>query len=326
MGWAFASKSDVGTSGAAFLKIGPGARPEGMGEAFTGVADDVHSIYWNPSGLGLLKNPELVGMHMQYFQDIRYEFMAFAYPTESLGTWGFAVTNLYTGTLDKRTGDTDAPIGQFDGNDTAYWASYAYPITSRLSVGGNMKYIRQTLDTYSANAYAADGGILYDTDWNGVRLGCVVQNMGSRVKFVDESDPLPLTVRLGGSVPLLRKDLLLSTDLILPRDNQAGVALGGEYKRHLTKELAATFRSGYRTDTTVSGLSGISIGGGIEFGRVNFDFAWQPMGDLGNAYRYAIQIKFGDVGSVNESAPAHPRANLQKADAATYSTEPLFPL
>src|SRR4051812_24888171 len=85
--WAF-GKDQAGTSGAAFLKIGPGARPAAMGEAFTGVADDIHSIYWNPAGLSKLTMPELTGMHMQYFQSIQYEFAAFAYPTEKHGTWG----------------------------------------------------------------------------------------------------------------------------------------------------------------------------------------------------------------------------------------------
>jgi len=42
--------------------------------------------------------------------------------------------------------------------------SYAYPLTDRLSLGANGKYIRQTLDSLTANAYAMDGGILYDTD------------------------------------------------------------------------------------------------------------------------------------------------------------------
>src|ERR1700689_2585823 len=106
----FAGSDNVGTSGAEFLKIGPGARPVGMGEAFTGVADDIHAIYWNPAGLGTLKSPEMTGMHMQYFQNIQYEFAAFAYPTQRFGTFGFAVTNLHTDDIDRRTDDTDAPI------------------------------------------------------------------------------------------------------------------------------------------------------------------------------------------------------------------------
>src|ERR1035437_9224154 len=104
---ALPSDKNVGTSGAAFLKIGPGARPAGMGEAFTGVSDDIHAIYWNPAGLGTIKTPEITGMHMQYFQSIQYEFAAFAYPTKEHGTLGFAVTNLHTDNIERRTEDTD---------------------------------------------------------------------------------------------------------------------------------------------------------------------------------------------------------------------------
>ncbi len=38
-----------GTSNADFLKIGVGARPEAMGEAFIGVADDANAVFWNAS-------------------------------------------------------------------------------------------------------------------------------------------------------------------------------------------------------------------------------------------------------------------------------------
>src|ERR1039458_1672672 len=103
----WAASSNVGTSGAEFLKIGPGARAVGMGEAFTGVADDVDAIYWNPAGLGTLKHAEITGMHMQYFQSIQYEFAAFAYPTTDRGSWGFAVTNLHTDNIDRRAEDRD---------------------------------------------------------------------------------------------------------------------------------------------------------------------------------------------------------------------------
>ena len=39
--------TNVGTAGAQFLKIGPGARVDSLGGAFGGLADDVTSIYWN---------------------------------------------------------------------------------------------------------------------------------------------------------------------------------------------------------------------------------------------------------------------------------------
>ena len=43
--------TNVGTAGAQFLKIGPGARVDSLGGAFSAIANDVTTIYWNPAGL-----------------------------------------------------------------------------------------------------------------------------------------------------------------------------------------------------------------------------------------------------------------------------------
>ena len=42
-------QSNVGTTAAAFLDIGIGARSLSMGGAFTAVANDVTALYWNPA-------------------------------------------------------------------------------------------------------------------------------------------------------------------------------------------------------------------------------------------------------------------------------------
>ena len=289
---------NVGTSGAAFLKIAPSARPAGMGEAFTGVADDVSAVYWNPAGLGALKTTELTGMHMQYFQNIQYEFAAFARPTAH-GTWALSVANLHTDDIDRRTEDSDAPVGQFSASDSVYWLSYGRMLTSRLALGANLKYVRQSLDEATAQAWATDAGALYETGWRSLRLGASVQNVGTRVKFNNESDPLPLTFRLGASMPAsqerkILKHTLLSTDLLLPRDHEVGLALGTEYRRALSPALAFSVRGGYRTDSDVDGLKGVAAGGGMTFGRATVDFAWVPFGELGNSYRFGLHLKFGE--------------------------------
>ncbi len=49
-----------GNSTANFLLSGPGSRARGMGNAYTGVAADITSIYWNPAGLGQLTNREII--------------------------------------------------------------------------------------------------------------------------------------------------------------------------------------------------------------------------------------------------------------------------
>ena len=53
------AQSNVATTSAAFLEIGPGARSIGMGSAFVSVADDASSIYWNPAGIVNINKPEV---------------------------------------------------------------------------------------------------------------------------------------------------------------------------------------------------------------------------------------------------------------------------
>ena len=69
-----------GTTTANFLKIGAGARAIGMGEAFTGVSDDVTAVYWNPAGLGQLELTELSVMDNQWIEKISNLFLGYGIP------------------------------------------------------------------------------------------------------------------------------------------------------------------------------------------------------------------------------------------------------
>ncbi len=46
------TSADISNAAVLFLRIAPGARPAGMGEAFVAIADDATATHWNPAGLG----------------------------------------------------------------------------------------------------------------------------------------------------------------------------------------------------------------------------------------------------------------------------------
>ncbi len=46
------SYADISNAAVLFLRIAPGARAAGMGEAFVAIADDATATHWNPAGLG----------------------------------------------------------------------------------------------------------------------------------------------------------------------------------------------------------------------------------------------------------------------------------
>src|SRR4051812_8903200 len=76
----------AGTTSAAFLRLGFGARATAMGDAFTARPDDASATYWNPAGLSLLPSRELLAEHDLHVQDINVDRLAFVQPLGAAGS------------------------------------------------------------------------------------------------------------------------------------------------------------------------------------------------------------------------------------------------
>lgn len=290
--FAFMSKKDRGTAGAQFLKIGAGARAVGMGEAFSGIADDVSSIYWNPAGLSNLEKPVLEAMYSEWFQGMNYQFMAFAYPS-SVGTFGMSLSGFNVSNIEKRTEDTAEPLAEFGAQDAAYSIAYGRKVIENVSAGVNVKIIRQQIDDESAASFGADIGAFYKTPVDKLTCGLVVQNIGSEVKFIDEGDPLPVKIKLGFGYRLLADKLTVGLDVNAPNDNLLYASAGAEYTSKIIYDLSGSVRAGYKTGQETGGnIDGLATGAGLGYKNFNLNFAWVPYGDLGNTFRYSLAVKF----------------------------------
>lgn len=293
--------SHQGTSGAQFLKIGPSARAAAMGEAYSALCEDAYAVYYNPAGLGFLKETQAAAMHNAWFQDIRHDFGALAVPllawTDSrrerneFGTAAFALTSLGVSGIERRgVVETDQPTDTFGASDFAYALGYGVPLSPRLAAGASLKVVDQTLDTAHSTAFALDAGALYRKDKLSLAGG--VRNFGTAVKLGTGSDPMPFLL-FGGAAWRVKEPWTVSADLRLPRDHRLGLSLGTEYRRKFSEDLAGALRGGYNTSTTdADGLTGVSFGAGAAYGGVEFDFAWVPFGDLGDAFKYSLQVRF----------------------------------
>ena len=294
----FAASSEAGTSAAQFLKLGAGSKAGGVAEAYTAVADDVYSAYYNPAGLTRMPSPEFAAQHVSYFQDINYEFIAFAFPFDkqdgiSRQALALSIYNLSASGLETRTEDTLLASGLFDSSESAYAFSYAYRVKKNLGLGVTAKYIRERIDTESAGAAAMDAGLYYKPlEDKPLDIGFAVRNFGSKLNFGGGRDPLPLGGVLGFAytfMPGLKADI----DFVQYRDTDLIVAGGTEYSRDFKYDLSAALRLGYTThNKDVGGLKGIAAGAGLKYSRLSFDFAWVPFGDLGNTFRYTLSVRF----------------------------------
>lgn len=293
--------SGKGTSGAQFLKIAPGARAPAMGEAAAADCEDAYALYYNPAALGRLKRPEAALAHNSYFQGIRHDYGAFALPLLSwtnsprpgnaVGTLGFSVTSLSVGGIERRgVVETDSPSDTFGASDLAYTAGYGYALSEALALGGAVKAVEQTLDSAQASAFAADGGLLYGAGEFAAAAG--FRNMGGSIRLGKSPDPLPFLMYAGAAYRG-RGPLHLAVDMRVPSDHRVMLSLGAEYRRPVGPGLSAALRVGYNSaNTDPEGLTGLVAGAGLGRGNMGFDFAWVPFGDLGNTFRYSIQLKF----------------------------------
>jgi hypothetical protein len=212
------------------LTIPPGARPNGMGEAFVAVADDATAGWWNAGGLAFMKTRNLAFMHSQLVpdlvSDVYYEYLGYSSPAGDVGVWSASIIYLTYG----ESVATDAQgttLGYFDSWEGSLNASFAMQMGDNFGAGISMKFIR--VDYAPANfnqdgvdgtgtSFAVDLGTLYKFTGQRLNLGFSLTNMGPNIAFIDreQSDPLPFTGRLGAAwTPVADEisNLLLTFDL-----------------------------------------------------------------------------------------------------------------
>ena len=178
--------SFVGVRAAEFLTIPVGARAIAMGSAFSAVADDITSIWWNPAGLGFLEQKELMVTVVDYTLDLKYSYAAFATP---IGDGNVAVGGFfgYLDVPDMEITTVDQPDGTgsfFSAYDFQAGGSLAYNLSDRFVAGISLKFVHQDMfSNVSGNAFAMDVGAIYHTDLldREIKFAFAIQNLGTNI-------------------------------------------------------------------------------------------------------------------------------------------------
>ncbi|MFN0118384.1 MAG: PorV/PorQ family protein [Elusimicrobiota bacterium] len=293
--------SAAGREGAAFLTVPVGAGPSSMGGAYTALATDAYASFYNPAGAPFLSQPQLASQHVEYLESLHNEFVSLVIPFKS--KHGIGVAFEYMGS-DKitRTDQNGLKSDDFSNYDGMLSLSYGFKVQDNVSLGLTGKTIRSKLDTESANAIAMDLGTLWKVS-NHLTLGAAITNLGTSVKFINQSDPLPLSYKLGMAV-IPHKAWTFSLEGISRRSDNLNGHFGAQYRPVPLLSL----RAGYRTSTTkdVSSQAGMTMGLGLELWGQEFSYAFLPMDDLGNTNYFSFVLRFDH--------PETPRLSLSVED------------
>lgn len=272
-------------SGMEFLKIGAGARPMAMAGAYVGFASGAEAGYWNPAGLTQIEHVEFSATHLQWSTDVMYEFLTYGQKFPGIGAVGVSLFYLDVGEIDARDefGQVLPVISVYD---ACGMISFARAINPMLSAGLSVKGFQEKIGDDATSGLAADVGGLVRLAM--VNVGFNIQNLGMKLKFVDEEFSLPMTGRLGVAFhPLAALTLALDGDYQIVNARGA-VHFGGEY---WIKDMVAV-RAGYqyKTEDDVLGLlNGLGAGLGVKYMKFGVDYGYEPSPELGDIHRIAVK-------------------------------------
>jgi hypothetical protein len=315
----------AGVTSENFTKIPEGARQCGMGEAFTGIADDVNAVYWNPAGLTQLTQNNFCLMHTAWLLSVNDEYGAYALPIPGIGTVELSGIYLYGSvavTSEDSKGDYVATNAQANASDMDIDLAFAKKLSdfigdnsvlSDLSLGVSASILNDQIYTDQGGGFAASLDAYYRPKYENYSLGVSVQNMGVATNRPD----LPLTIRFGigyrfalenimlpftdeGYFKLLDNNAAADIDVIYyPEEELARMNVGVEKYWILNKYHTVALRGGYKFGYDLGGLNGFTGGVGYKLTAIkdmsfDIDYSLTPYGDLGVAQRISVSgMMFG---------------------------------
>jgi hypothetical protein len=279
-----ARAADPGDTGAAFLKIGMGARAAAMGEAYVAVAQDPTALYWNPAGISNTITREFHASHNEWISDVRFEHLAIVQGLKGHAL-GAQLALLHQGEFEGRD-VTGNPTGSFHAYDFMAGLSYGRRVLRSVEVGVTGKVLYSKIQDYSANAYAADFGLRYRTPIRGLTFAATATNLGTELTFIEDAAVLPAAARIGFAyrTRALLSGLIVASDVRFPNDDDVGGNVGAELWVH----DAIALRGGSKLNSDVEAGA---FGFGIKYRDYLLDYAFVPFSDssaLGDTHRLSF--------------------------------------
>jgi len=258
---------------AAFEDLESGVRPQGMGGAFTAVADDASAIHFNPACLFQLEKGELSGFYKILFggvDGLHNTTIDVAFPMH-WGTLGFSLQE----------------VGSDLEKDRVLTFSHGFKLTKDLSFGYNLLAYNLSQERFgSATTFGIDLGFLA-TVYKRWRLGCFAHNLNNPQMGKLTSYSLPRLLNLGISYTPW-EGITSSFDLSKEVGYPTRIQIGQEFT---IIEKFLILRAGLQSEPLEYG---VRYSGGFRtgVGSLHFDYALTSHEVLPFTHQFAIGYKF----------------------------------
>ncbi|MFH2070581.1 MAG: conjugal transfer protein TraF [Elusimicrobiota bacterium] len=314
-------------SEAAFEQISVGARPAGLGGAYTALSDDVYSVYYNPAGLALIPRTELTTQYSQLYMGLwdnsalAYSFVGIAQPikfAKDFGTVGlswlqFNSSNLYKENTMALSYGKNFRIGGkplldlginlkslslgYGEHEYTYDALTDDGVTWSSSQGGGTKRADSLFEKYGfdKSAFTIDFGARYSIFRN-YRLGLMVSNITEPNIALDPSVDAKLSRAINLGIAHTGPNYNLGFDFMTKQFNKltdSRIAVAGEQYFPFGLGIRASLVTGTRN------LFNFSCGFGYRTDVLQLDYAIEyPLTGIKStlgSHRVSLIVRFGPV-------------------------------
>ena len=314
-----------------FLSLVTSPRQAALGgKVLTIYDEDVNQCHFNPASINPEMDNKLAVNYGNYFGDVTYGTASYAYTYDRhVQTFFGGVNYVNYGKIDGFD-ENGQKTNTFTGSDFALSFGYAYNVPyTDLHLGGNVKLIASTLETYNSFGAAVDFGATYLDEKNDINYSLVFRNMGTQIKsYSGFREQLPFEILAGISqelenVPVrwhVTLDNLQQWQIAYANPNRSQATIEGDpipekisflgnAIRHVIigvelfpkKSFNLRFGYNFRRAEELSivdkrNFSGISVGFGLKMNKLKFNYSYSRYTLAGNTSLFGLTINFADEG------------------------------
>ncbi len=283
-----------GTSGLQFLTARLGARAVALGEAYTGVAEGVEGMIFNPASAATVRSISLSLSVLDAADLFHQSLIAVGVPVLGNGAVGMSI-NYQRFEPIQMTDVNGNQVGQFSPQTMVLSGTFGYRWSDHLHTGVTAKWFYSELAAggiaflgpafnASASGVAFDVGLTYAVGTgNAVQFGVALLDLGPDVTFNRESDQLPTRLRLGvaahpvaailGSEALGPVDVMLVADGVLTTEGTSIDRGSVGYGVELALNRILYLRAGLPAEPGTDNSRPFRYGIGLTHGVFRFDVA-----------------------------------------------------
>lgn len=174
----------IGTAGAQELRVPVGAASVATGGAGVAMGGGLGYVFYNPAALAATDRSEGMASWSSYLADADVNYAAISTRLGQQGNIGISVKVLNVGDITVTTEDAPDGTGEIlTPNFAVIGLTYGRRMTDRVLVGATGSFVTERVADVSANGFAVDLGVQYDTGWRGLRFGFCMKNIGPDMRY-----------------------------------------------------------------------------------------------------------------------------------------------